>query len=252
MEKASYQTNSFDHVGRNKDSPFFLRLAGFITVAAFSGFILHWVLNPESLGRISLWTAIHGALSAFWYLLLLNQIKLSVSNNYRLHAFWGKLSVAVVIAILLSGAIMTLEFYERLAGFGVFSPDDAQARVRAGSFIGGAFLQWAIFVILYSLAILNISNPAYHKRFMIAAAIQMMPEGLNRLVHLLTLPGYSMFIIMFCIYSFIMFYDWKIYKRVHMATTFSLALFIALAISMHTIFRWQAWGDWATNMLSGI
>lgn len=120
-------------------------------------------------------------MSAFWYLLLLNQIKLSASNNYRLHAFWGKLSVAVVIAILLSGAIMTLEFYERLAGFGVFSPDDAQARVRAGSFIGGAFLQWAIFIILYSLA-----------------------------------------------------------------------LFIALAISMHTIFRWQAWGDWVTNMLSGI
>jgi hypothetical protein len=49
-----------------------------------------------------------------------------------------------------------------------------------------------------------------------------------------------------------MFYDWKIYKRVHTATTFSLALFIALAISMHTIFRWQAWGDWVTNMLSGI
>jgi hypothetical protein len=34
---------------------------------------------------------------------------------------------------------MRLEFYERLAGFGVFSPDDAQARVRAGSFIGGGF-----------------------------------------------------------------------------------------------------------------
>ena len=252
MENAPYPTKTFDSLPPDKDSSFFLRLTGFITVTIFSGFILNWALNPENLGRITLWTGLHGAFSASWYLLLLSQIRFSSLKNYRSHAFWGKLSIVLVIAILLSGTIMTLEFYERLAGFGVFSPDDAQARVRAGSFIGGVFLQWAIFISLYLLAILNIGNPAYHKRFMIAAAIQMMPEGLNRLVHILALPGYSMFILMFCIYAFIMLYDWKIYKRVHTATICSIGLFIVLATSMNTIFLWQAWGDWVTKVLSGI
>lgn len=157
-----------------------------------------------------------------------------------------------MLGILLTGSIMVYEFYHRLAGFGVFNPEDAQSRLRAGSFLGGVFLQWLIFLVLYVLGVLNIKKPAHHKRFMIAAAIQMMPEGLNRVTHLLSIPGYSMFIFMFSVYIILMLYDWKVHGRLYVSTVLSLVLFSVLVLAMHTIFKWQVWGDWSVKMISNI
>lgn len=234
------------------DNKFFGVFALFITFIVFGGFTLNWISNPSSFDRITLWTGLHGAFSAAWYLLLLNQIRLASAGDYSTHKSLGKLSVFLVIGILLTGSIMAYEFYHRLAGFGVFNPEDAQARVRAGSFLGGVFLQWLIFLALYVLGILNIKNPAHHKRFMIAAAIQMMPEGLNRVTHLLSIPGYSMFIFMFSVYLILIIYDWRAHSRVYASTVLSFALFCLLTLMMNTIFKWQVWGDWSVKMISSI
>ncbi len=231
---------------------FFGGFSLFITFVVFAGFSLNFIAPPDSLGRITLWTGLHGAFSAAWYLLLLNQIRLSAVGNYAAHKNLGKLSVLLVIGILVSGSIMAFEFYHRLAGFGVFAPEDAQARIRAGGFLGGTFLQWLIFLVLYILGILNIKSPAHHKRFMIAAAIQMMPEGLNRIIHLLAIPGYSMFVFIFLIYAVLMMFDWKARGRIYMSTLLSFGLFCVLAIAMNTVFRTQVWGDWAVKIINTI
>ena len=233
------------------DNRFFGIFALVITIVVFGGFALNWTNNPNNIARISLWTGLHGAMSAAWYVLLLNQIRLSAVGNYANHKTIGTLSVILVIGILITGPVMAVEFYQRMAGFGVFGVDDAQARLRAGSFLGGAFLQWTLFAVLYVLGVLSVKQPAHHKRFMIAAAIQMMPEGLNRAVHLLALPGYSMFVIMFMVYATLMMYDWKTTKRLHGSTLFSFALFCLLALAMHTVFKWQAWADWIVPVVHG-
>ncbi len=229
---------------------FFFRLALFITFVVFGGFMLNWIINPEQLGRISLSIGLHGAFSAAWYLLLLNQFYLVKKGYTPKHRRWGKLSVALVIAILLTGVFMTLELYERLVNFGVFDPSDANARIRAGGLIGSTFLQWTIFAMLYILALLNVSAPVHHKRFMLAASIQLMPEGLNRLIHLLGLPGYIMLIIIALVYSTIVIYDLRTERRIQWSTLVSIALFIFLATSIYTIFRTQEWGDWVVSMLN--
>lgn len=234
------------------DTKFFGLLALFITIVVFSGFALTWISNPSGLERVTLWTGLHGAFSATWYVLLLNQIRLSAAGKYSTHKTLGKLSALLVFGILLTGSIMVYEFYFRLAGFGIFDPEDAQARVRAGSFLGGAFLQWLIFLVLYILGILTIKSPAQHKRFMIAAAIQMMPEGLNRVTHLLSVPGYSMFIFMFLVYLTLMIYDWKTQSRIYISTLLASGLFCLLVLVMNTIFKWQAWGDWSVKMISNL
>ena len=250
MESTIISNNPVE--SRYADSKFFGLFALFITFIVFGGFALNWLSNSSNLGRVTLWTGLHGGFSAAWYLLLLTQIKLASKGNYSTHKIFGKLSVFLVLGILLTGSIMAYEFYHRLAGFGVFNPEDAQARLRAGSFLGGAFLQWLIFLVLYVLGILNIKNPAHHKRFMIAAAIQMMPEGLNRVIHLLSIPGYSMFLFMFSVYLILMFYDWKVHGRLYASTALSFVLFCLLVLTMHTIFKWQAWGDWSVKMISSI
>ena len=126
------------------DTRFFYLFSLFITFVVFGGFTLSWVSNPDSLSRITLWTGLHGAFSAAWYVLLINQIRLSAKGNYSAHKNLGKLSVFLVVGILVTGSIMAFEFYHRLAGFGMFASEDAQARIRAGGFLGGTFLQWLI------------------------------------------------------------------------------------------------------------
>ncbi|WP_420934865.1 hypothetical protein ACOJR9_02645 [Alteromonas sp. A081] len=250
MESVIINSNSTE--SRTADNKFFGLFAFFITFIVFSGFALNWLSNPSNINRVTFWTGLHGAFSAAWYLLLLSQIKLASKGSYSAHKTFGKLSVILVLGILVTGSIMVYEFYHRLAGFGVFNPEDAQARLRAGSFLGGVFLQWLIFLVLYVLGVLNIKKPAHHKRFMIAAAIQMMPEGLNRVTHLLSIPGYSMFIFMFSVYIILMLYDWKVHGRLYVSTVLSLVLFSVLVLAMHTIFKWQAWGDWSVKMISNI
>lgn len=236
----------------SSDSKFYLLFSLFITFVVIGGFALHWSFNPSSLGRVTMWIGLHGAFSTAWYLLLINQIRLSSTGKYSAHKTLGKLSVFIVIGILVTGSVMVLEFYHRMAGFGVFNPEDAQARIRAGSFLGGAFLQWLIFLILYILGILNIKNQAHHKRFMIAAAIIMMPEGLNRAIHILTLPSYSMYIFMSLIYAVLIFYDWKTKKRLYVSTFSAVVLFCVLVVAMNTLFTSQAWGDFAVKAISGL
>lgn len=252
MHMAANQTIRPGSNTYSQDSIFFSSLALLITFVVFGGFILNWVVNPEQLGRFTLWTGLHGAFSAAWYLLLLNQLRLSRLGHITAHRLLGKLSVLLVIAILVTGMMMTLGLYERLVGFGVFDPSDASARVRAGGLVGGTFLQWIIFAILYVFGLLNVRAPTHHKRFMLASAIQMMPEGLTRLIHLLGLPGSVMLVIMLLVYLSIMVYDWRTDRCLHWSTLVSFTLFILLATSIYTVFQSQSWGDLVVSVLSGI
>lgn len=240
------------HTLFQSDTTFFGAFALIITFVVFGGFTLSWVSNPGSFGRMSFWTSLHGLFSAAWYILLLSQIRLSAKNNLNAHKMLGKLSVLIVVGIFFSGSTMAVEFYHRLAGFGVFDPNEIQGRIRAGAFLGGAFFQWLIFLTLYILGILWLKKPEHHKRFMLAASIQMMPEGLNRIAHNLALPGYSMYVFMFLIYTTLVVYDWKVKGRVYASTLVSLGLFCVLILAMNTVFQTQVWGDWIVGLINNL
>ena len=119
----------------SRDSTFFLVLSSLITVVVLGGFAFNWVVNPDNIGRVTLWIGLHGGFSAAWYLLLLNQLRLAKSGSMKSHMFWGKLSALLVIAIVITGAMMVFDLYDRLSGFGVFNTEDPIARVRAGGLI---------------------------------------------------------------------------------------------------------------------
>jgi hypothetical protein len=236
----------------NHQTTFFFYLSLIITTVLFSGFIANWFMHPERLQGVTLWIGLHGAFSTAWFLLLINQFRLARTARLSQHKFLGKLSIIVVIAIVITGVIMTLDLYDRLVQFGVFNPSDADARIRAGGLIGGTFLQWAIFVILYIIGLFNIPTPNHHKRLMLAASIQLMPEGLNRIVHIIGAPGYSMLLIIGIIYSSIIVYDLKTERSVQWSTLISVALFGVLATAIYTVFKTQTWGDWVVSMVTNI
>lgn len=233
-----------------KDKNFFFHFALFITLVTFSGFIANSVDTPQRILHINFWTAVHAIVSALWYCLLLVQLKLSRAGNVQLHRALGRMSALLVISILVTGLIMTYGLYERLVELGVFDLNDSVARLRAGSMLGSTFFQWASFVMLYLLGLFTIRAPKHHKRFMIAASIQRMPEGINRLVHLIGLPGDSMLIMVAAVYLTMLVNDWRSEGRLLWSTLVSFMAFFTLAISIKTWLRSQGWGDWVINVIS--
>lgn len=228
---------------------FFTYIIFFITFVVFGGFAASWVVHPENPGRMAQSTMLHGICSAAWFILLICQLLLVQSGKIAVHRVLGKTSVLAVVAILVTGVLMTMDLYHRLAEFGVFDPADAGGRLRAGGFLGGAFLQWTIFALLYVFGLLNVRQTEHHKRFMLAATIQLMPEALNRLVHLLQLPGYVMLTAIFAIYLCLFAYDWKTAKRIYWSSLVSFVAFVCLATAIYTLFRTQVWGDWIVGLI---
>jgi hypothetical protein len=77
-------------------------------------------------------------------------------------------------------------------------------------------------------------------------------EGLNRIVHIIGAPGYSMLLIIGIIYSSIIVYDLKTERSVQWSTLISVALFGVLATAIYTVFKTQTWGDWVVSMVTNI
>ena len=232
--------------------PFFFLLAIFITLLTFSGFIANSVNTPQRITHINFWTGLHAIFSTAWYCLLLLQLKLSRNGHLALHRNLGRFSALLVVAIIVTGAIMTFGLYERLVGFGIFDLNDSTARTRVGGLFGSTLFQWLSLALLYVFGLLTIRHPKHHKRFMIAASIQMMPEGLNRLIHLLGLPGYAMILIVALIYLSILIYDWKTERRFLWSSIVSITAFAVLVILIKTVFQSQLWGDWVSKFIVAI
>jgi len=155
------------------------------------------------------------------------------------HRRLGKRSVWLVIAIAITGALMTLGLLNHLLSSGDLDPSLAEDRVRAGGLVGGTILQWVLFSVLYSLGISNVRRPLHHKRFMVASAIQMMPTGLTRLLGLAGLHGPAVLLVMLGLYSSILVYDWRSDRRCHWSTLVSLGLFLTLPLCFFTLFASQ-------------
>lgn len=232
-----------------RGSAFFFRFTVLITAMVFAGFILNRIVHWAEFERFTTWIALHGLFSAAWYLLLINQLRLVGGGDMATHRRWGKLSIWLVAAILVTGALMTLGLYEYQFASGNLDAASAEDRVRAGSLIGGTVIQWLLFAALYTLGVLNVRRPTHHKRFMVASAIQMMPAGLSRLIGLVGLPGPATLVIMLGLYVSILVYDWRTDRRLHWSTLVSLGLFLILPISFFTLFNSQPWGDWVVRIL---
>lgn len=234
-----------------RGSAFFFWLAVVCTVLVFAGFGLNRIVNWEEFDRFTIWIALHGLFSAAWYLVLINQIRLVRNRGLATHRRLGRLSVWLVLAILISGVMMTVGLYEHLLSTGELNLAEAEDRVNVGQLFGGTLIQWVLFAALYGLGIANLRRPIHHKRFMVASAIQMMPAGLSRLVGLVGMPGVSALLIMLALYLSILVYDWRTDRRLHWSTLVSLGLFLVLPICFFTVFQSQAWGDWVTGLVAG-
>jgi uncharacterized membrane protein YozB (DUF420 family) len=235
----------------NRGEPFLYHFTVVMTALVFSGFTVNAVVNFDEFERFTPWIALHGLLSAAWYLLLIIQLRLVRAGKLATHRRLGLLSVLLALAFVGSGVILALDLF----GFIVTSDNidlaSPQARLELAPGIGGIFLQFVLFSALYCFGLLNRKNPTQHKRFMVATSIQIAPAAFSRWLVVLGLPEMLTLLIMFACYLVMMIYDWRRDRKVHWATLTSFGIFLLLPIGFLVVFQQQWWADWLVGVLTG-
>jgi hypothetical protein len=155
-------------------STFFVWMAVACVFVAFAGFApTYWLQLPAGTFVGSPLLHLHGLLFSAWTLYLLLQTTLAARGRISRHRSWGLLGVSLATAMVLVGfAVANDVLSVRLAaGFG----DRARAfHIASTSMI-------TLFGTFVAVAIVFVSRPEVHKRFMLLATASMLPPAIARL-----------------------------------------------------------------------
>lgn len=131
------------------------------------------IIQPDSDVPTSL--IIHGALFLGWYVLFYVQSLLVGRGSLGVHKRLGLLSAFLGVALLLSGVDLLV---------GVMKSDDHSRT----SFVWGIIHTTLFFFTFFGLALLNRRHPPVHKRFIVLAALSMIPASVTRIAFLPMVP----------------------------------------------------------------
>ena len=170
---------SFDRHGAS-DHRFYFRLAAFFVLLAFGGFVpTYWLRVIDGSVNLPPLIHIHGLLFFAWTLFYLFQTGLVAYGRTPSHRAWGMAGIALfttMICTALAGRIANMQIDEA-RGFG-----DAGRRFAIFTFFDAVTLP-----VLFALAIIHVRRREWHKRFMVALGIAMLPPAVARLF--LTISG---------------------------------------------------------------
>ena len=117
---------------------------------------------------------IHGSLMVSWVMMLVIQPYLIYKGKYKIHRLIGKISYFIAPLMLISMYLATRLNYLNSVGK---EPFKDVAYIQALNYITPL-----IFLLFYSLAIINKKDALKHKRYMIGTSFIMLTAVLNRLL----------------------------------------------------------------------
>ena len=197
-----------------KGEAFFYQFSMVLLITVVIAFGMNILLKNYHLNSSMSLIIVHGISMLGWYSLLFWQSRSIRINNFNLHKQLGLMSIALAVAIVISGIIIAISNYrgekEALTLFGNFS----------GMFIFG---------ILYTFALLNRKKADVHKRLMIVASVAMLSPALVRILRIfdindfVTLPFWLIYIVALPVY------DYRKLKKIHTASL-SATLFLIIIL----------------------
>jgi len=217
---------------------FYFALASLFIVVA--GFVGRAAVVPERTPVTTITIAVHALIMFGWYSLVCLQANLIAGQNTVLHMRLGKLSPALVAAILISGTLVTLETYARRISEGVSGPELA-VFLSFSSLLG--------FAVLYWLAYRKRRQGDFHKRYMVLAGVAMMLAATFRLAAVFGAPREinAGIIIQYALVTALMLYDMRTLKRIHTATIIGTLVCLAMTFGIFTIGSSDVW----INLIKG-
>jgi hypothetical protein len=204
-----------------RDRWFFSGMATLLVAVIFAGFVPTFFARDAELPPLTLAQLLHGLAGTAWLALFAVQAWLVAAGRRDWHRRSGWLGAVLAAAFALGGlgVISAVERSHVYDSFGTFA---------AHAYANGA--PTAAFAALVALGVWQRRRAAAHKRWMLLAAIALLPPGTGRLfghlgVSWLNLPVY------YCVMCVPAAYDVAIRRRVHPASLFGAVALAAIELS---------------------
>lgn len=232
--------------GRRGESRwFYVGMAATFVAIAFGGFVpTYWAKLAHgsfSGGPLLHW---HGMLFFGWTLFFLMQTLFIATGRLVNHRNWGLVGISLATAMAISvviAAIRTIKVAEAIS-----MGDDAR-RFTIVSLTG-----LVVFVVFFTLAIINVRRPDWHKRCLIVATVPLMQAATARVfmtlfappgavgpppVFVAVPPGLLVDLLLVAG----MVYDWRTRGRPHPAYVIGLAVNLGVQLSSVPLAGTAAW-----------
>ncbi|SDD83940.1 hypothetical protein [Kordiimonas lacus] len=220
---------------------FYVGMGLALILLSILGFTPFMYARFASGGTMSMALVAHGISFFAWLALFTYQASLVRAKNLKKHMKLGQASVGLALIVLASGVVVTGEVFARGdASATPFSPEQ---------FIMLPLMDITIFVVYYTLAIMNRKVPETHKRLMLLVGIMMMDPATGRLGFTLGFPPIGM-LFHFGLIAAMCIYDRRTLGQVHKVSWVALAVLTARYAAFFIIGPTEAWAAF-THWLLG-
>jgi len=193
----------------------------FIPLTFLGFYKTYFVLSPEFVGTVDVFTHIHAAIASLWITLLITQPLLIRYKNFSMHRTLGKVSYFIFFALILSFIPQMIKEYGK------------------GLFPLNASFDIALLLLFYILAIKYKKDVAKHMRYMIAIALIFVGPTLGRIIFFLLGLGHLgylqiPYLLVIVILLTLVFWD-KTKKRNYKPYFIALMSFTIYIIALYSI-----------------
>jgi hypothetical protein len=203
------------------DRWFYSGMATLLAAVIFAGFVPSFFVRGADLPPLSVAALVHGVAGTAWLALLVIQTWLVGADRRDVHRRLGVLGGVFAAAFVLSAAAVIANV-ERSHAY------DSAGTLAAHAYANGA--PTLAFGALVALGLWQRGAPARHKRFMLLAAVALLPPGTGRLfghfgLAFLNLPVYYGVMLVNVVY------DAAVYRRVHPVSWLGALALAAIELS---------------------
>lgn len=216
---------------------FFFGMGLLLTLIVLLGFLPPVLSKPNGAFSLPLLYHVHGLIFLCWFSLFTLQAYLARGRQLQLHRRLGQSSIAVAIAMLVTGYFMMRAAYA-LPEFVIGkNSHDASMMFPMTDLIN--------FSIVFVLGLLNRANAAVHKRMMLLAGILILDPAVARLIQTVGAPFPFIPITELGLFALLIGYDVTQLRKPHWCSLLGLALFLGALAAKLGFAQTPAWSDMA-------
>ena len=208
-----------------RGEPFFTWLAIAALLVVLAGFAPSFYLRPAQHAPLTTLFAWHGICLTGWYVLMVLQGALvalgPAPHGLRWHRRLGLASTALAIAVVASGAVVAVDFYQGGTHNPILSPE---------GLLVANLMNLVSFGTCFVAGVYWRKRPALHKRFLSLSGIVMIGPAAFRLVVALGLaPPFSL-VVQFGLCAALFAYDRRRLGRIHIASWIGVLLIVVMIV----------------------
>jgi len=222
--------------------PFFRYMGLLLTAIVLVGFVPPVLSKADGVFSLPLLYHVHGLVFVCWFVLFFMQASFVQRGHSQKHRLFGRLSIAIAIAMLVSGYFMMRAAYA-LPEFSI----GKNSHVASMMFPVTDLIN---FSIAYALALHHRANGIAHKRLMLLAGILILDPAVARLIQTIGAPFAFIPVLELGLFALLFGYDVSRLGRPHWTSWLGLVLFLIAMVAKLSIAQMPFWTDIAALLFA--